>query len=268
MREMLTLIFPYYKNTEMLLRQLEHLAGLPKQIRKCLDVIVVDDGSPAGFEARLPITKFTLDRCGGKMSGRTASEMVDDAVGLSFRLFEIEIDVRWNWIAARNIAAYHADTAWVLMTDIDHIIPVETFEHFFGKQKDFDESNAYQFTRVELVRTADGSEFFRSINPHPNTWLFTVSTFNAAGGYDERFSGHYGTDGEFKRRILATTGNITLLPDLVVRVGRDIIVDADTVDYKRKTPEDAENVARIKREIAKNPRGIIRRSFPYHEVNT
>ncbi len=44
--------------------------------------------------------------------------------------------------------------------------------------------------------------------PHPNTWLLTTDLFYRIGGYDERFSGFYGTDGEFRNRVQRTADEI------------------------------------------------------------
>ena len=42
------------------------------------------------------------------------------------RLFRIREDRRWNWLAARNRGAHEAADGWLLMTDMDHVIPEAT----------------------------------------------------------------------------------------------------------------------------------------------
>lgn len=242
MFDKLTLIFPYYKNPIMLKEQIEHLKTFPQAIKDNLEVIVVDDGSP----------EYSLEDY----------IWPQDQFGLAkFSVYRIEVDVRWNWIAARNIAMYHADTTWALMTDIDHIIPADTLSEIL-ESGFLKESCAYKFQRHEIVQGGG----LREINPHANTWLISPSTFHALGAYDERFSGYYGTDGEFKRRVEGYCGPVAVLPWPVIRVNRNIVSDADTIDYERKTQADKVNVARIYKEIEKAPIQRKNRSFPYHRI--
>lgn len=193
-----TFVYPYYENRTFFSRQAEHWNAYPEDLRKHLQVIVVDDGSPE--PAQKPETLFPLS------------------------LYRITVDVRWNWIAARNLAMFMAD-GWCALTDMDHMIPVETLHSLVhGKH---DRNTIYRFSRVEH----DGTKLL----PHPNSWFMTVQMFWWIGGYDEAFSGHYGTDGEYRRRC-AATAPVRILTDRLVRY--EHIGDSSTVKYKRKQPED------------------------------
>lgn len=233
----LTLVLPYYRNPAMLQTQQAAWASYPAELRAQLHVIVVDDGSP----------KYA------------AASVYQPIEGLaSQRLYRIGIDVRWNWIACRNLGMAEAPTAWVLMTDIDHVLPVETLEYILTAP--LHPSHVYRFSRVDAPKMTP-------YKPHPNTWLMTRAMFDAIGGYDERFSGFYGTDGEFRGRVTATARAVVLCPQVMVRYSRDVVADASTTHYGRKEPQDNTNVSRIRKEREKiagwRP---LRLTFPWERL--
>lgn len=235
-----TLVFPYYENPGMLDRQLAHLAALPEDLRQHLALIVVDDGSPDH-----PLGEFTA--------------AVMQQLGLAgAQLFRITVDVRWNWIAARNLAVAQAQTDWVLLTDIDHLVPEATVRRIVERK--LSDRCVYRFSRKDLPDLTD-------YKPHPNSWLMTRAMFDQIGGYDERFSGYYGTDGEFRDRVRANAKDVVMLEEHLVRVPREVVPDASTTRYERKQPEDREGVGRIRAEIAKSPRPH-RGLFPWVRITT
>ncbi len=236
-RRPITLIFPYYLNPVMLKRQLDHLARLPEDVRSALEVIVVDDGSPEfGLADYIwPANAFGLAR---------------------LQIFRILEDRRWNWIAARNLAAANAKTDWILMTDIDHLVPEETLLRIQGKK--LSDRDVYRFSRVDAPDLTP-------YKPHPNSWLLTVAMFDAIGGYDERFSGFYGTDGEFRDRVAKAAREIVILPEVLIRVPREVISDASTTTYLRKQEEDRLGVAAVRKLIAADPKPH-RGTFPWARI--
>lgn len=238
-RRAFTLIFPYYENPAMLTRQLDHLAKLPADVRAHLSLVVVDDGSPDH-----PLDVHDLD---------CMEALVADA-----QLFRITVDVRWNWIACRNLAVRHAHTDWVLMTDIDHLVPEATCRRI--QEVKLDTRSIYRFSRVDAPE-------FTPYKPHPNSWLMTRKMFDKVGGYDERFSGYYGTDGMFRDRCQATAREVVMLPEALVRVPREVVPDASTTRYGRKEPQDREGVQRIRAEIAASGEPQPKRGlFPWVRV--
>lgn len=231
----ITLINPYYLNPGMLQRQYAHLAGLPEDVRSRLRYIVVDDGSPAD-----PAVKPA------------------EPLGLGgFALYRIEVDVRWNWIACRNLAVAHAKTDWVLMTDIDHMLPEATARRILDGK--LDPRRAYRFSRVD---DPDMTPY----KPHPNSWLMTRKAFERVGGYDERFSGFYGSDGEFRDRIKKTLGEPVMLSEPLIRVPREVTPDASTTTYGRKEEQDRAGIAAARARIAKEGGAPLRGSFPWSRV--
>lgn len=202
-----TFVYPYYENPRMLAWQVGLWNSYPADLRDFLSVVVVDDGSP-----RQP-AETVLRHC---------------ALSLPVALYRIVVDVRWNWLAARNLGVSVADRPddWHLLTDMDHAVTPDVLDRLvYGRH---DDAIIYRFRREE----ADGTP----IREHPNSWLLTARMFWRTGGYDEALSGHYGTDGEFRRRC-AATAPIRILTDRLVR--HEFFMDASTTDYKRKQPEDA-----------------------------
>lgn len=233
-----TLIFPYYRNPGMLDRQLAHLTALPADLKAHLHLIVVDDGSPKAA-----------------LGPATAAAM--RLVGLaSTALYRITVDVRWNWIACRNLAASRAPTDWILMTDIDHLVPADTVRRIVEKK--LSDRKVYRFERVDLP---DMTPY----KPHPNTWLMTRAMFDRVGGYDERFSGLYGSDGEFRDRVRGQAEEIQILPEPIIRVPREVVADASTTTYARKQPEDRAGVPKVRALIARDPKPH-RGTFPWEQI--
>lgn len=239
-RRPITLIFPYYENPTMLAGQLEYLAAMPGELRALLSLIVVDDGSPTH-----PLGPADLRAM--------------EAAGLAdVQLWRIGVDVRWNWLACRNLAVEKARTVWVLMTDIDHMVPERTLRRIMAGK--LNGRCIYRFSRVDAPKQTP-------YKPHPNSWLMTREMFDATGGYDERFSGYYGTDGMFRDRCAAAALEVILLEQPLVRVPREVVADASTTTYGRKEDQDRENVSRIRAEIAASGDLTPRRGlFPHHQV--
>ncbi|MDH5244811.1 MAG: glycosyltransferase family 2 protein [Betaproteobacteria bacterium] len=221
-----TIVLPYYDNPVFLAAQIAHWQTFSADVRAHLSAVIVDDGSPT--PARLP-----ADR------------------PFPMRLFRIEVDVRWNWLAARNIGAHYAADGWLLLTDMDHRVPHGTAQGLVYGQHD--PTGVYAFSRRE--HTGD------AITPHSASFLMTRALFWRIGGYDETLSGHYGTDGEYRRR-LAQHAQMRLLTEELVRF--EYVADASTTRYLRKQPEDAGVKALIaRRRPGWTPKTL---SFPYHEV--
>ena len=228
----ITFVYPYYENPQFLRYQLTRWAQLEQSLRDQLSVMIVDDGSPV-FPAEEVLRHFEgLDR-------------------LELRLFRIGVDVRWNWLAARNIGVYHT-RGWCLLTDMDHVVPEQTLRAvMYGKLRP---DVIYRFSR----REASGE----SIHPHPNSMLMTATAFWEVGGYDEALSGHYGTDGDWRRRCAAKF-RVHTLPCQLER--HEYEGDSSTTAYKRKQPEDAGKKAIIAtRGAGWRPKVL---SFPYSEIS-
>jgi len=224
----ITIVFPFYENHGFLAEQIASWRHeWPTEIRPYVSVILVDDGSPTPLTIASPPPVPT-------------------------RVFRIEQDVRWNWLAARNIGAHHAATTWIVLTDMDHTIPGPTLTAIVYGQHD--PATIYAFARREHTGAA--------IAPHSASFLLTRDLFWTIGGYDETLSGYYGTDGDFRRRAAAHAPIVVQTNATLVR--HEFVGDASTTRYLRKQPEDAVVRTLIaQRRSGWRPKTL---SFPYHEV--
>ena len=224
------MIYPFYENPDFLRFQLRQWAALPPEIRDYLSLILVDDGSPA-----------------------PAADVLESARPwpIAIRLLRLEVDIRWNWIGARNRGAREARPGWLMLTDMDHVLtPLTAHALVYGIH---DPRVMYGFSRTEHTGAM--------LAPHPNSWFVDRALFWKIGGYDEALSGFYGTDGEFRRRV-AATAPLEILRNRLVRY--EYIGDSSTRAYKRKQPEDAA-VGRIVKARRPDWRPKVG-SFPWHEV--
>ena len=90
--------------------------------------------------------------------------------------------------------------------------------------------------------------------------------WDAVGGYDERFAGYYGTDADFRDRLIRD-GRIISLNLPLLRVPRDVIPDASTTFYTRKEMWDREKITEIKaRRERMQPDRPKTLTFPWQRV--
>jgi hypothetical protein len=259
----LTYIAAFFENRGQLQEQQRFWRGYVDDLRAHFHAIVTDDASPKGKDAR-PVW-----------------EAVDIA---SYRLYRAEKNRRWDWLYCRNLGVAKASTEWVLLTDIDHVLPEDSLRYILTA--DLDATAVYRTTRVDAVHpliVSAGDEhcemcaaavrkYVKAGAPHgpmppyvaghvltpykqhPNTWLMTRTMFDRIGGYDERFSGFYGSDSEFRERVQKTASAVITLPAPLIRYPREVIPDASTVSYERKEKGvDDIHVPRIKAERDKIP---------------
>lgn len=202
---------PYYINAGMLKKQIEYFDSYPTLVKQNLSITIIDDCSPV-------------------------PAVLEPIHGIAeTRLYRAKKDIPWNQDFCRNLGVHEAKTEWVLLADIDHLIPAQTLYKLMDSKLNPD--IAYRFDRLDMN--------MQPRHLHPNTWLMTKKLYEKLGGYDERFAGHYGTDGDFRDRLKAIA-KIEQLPLPIIRVGREHIPDASTTTYERKKPEDGIAITRIK----------------------
>jgi len=223
-----TLVMAYYENAGMLLAQMKRWCELPADIREGLSVVVIDDGSPV---------RPALEVCTPLRLTALRSNLED------FQLWRMGVDVRWNQDACRNVGVREAKTSWVLLTDMDHVVPVQTWQRLM--KLPLKKSRVYRFGRV----SAPALDPYKS---HPNSWALTRNVYWQIGGYDEALAGNYGTDGDFLNRA-RREADLIELSEVLVRYPREVVPDASTTTLERKRPEDRENVNRICKARAADP---------------
>ena len=223
-----TLVLPYFENPNFLAKQIWEWGQFPGSVREHMRVIVADDGSPKHPAAGV----FKEHFC-----------------NVRHRLFRVEVDVRCNWLAARNIGAHHAENGWLLLTDMDHVLPVETARSLIYGQHD--PKVVYAFSRTG-----------KKEHPHSASFFMTREMFWRIGGYDETFSGLYSNDGPYRRQ-LAPHAKIRILTDILVC--HEYEGDSSTPKDEISKPGDGAARARINASLPPNHKPKVL-SFPYHEV--
>jgi len=227
----LTLTFPFYDNPLMLEHQLKVIIGYPEDIRSKLELIVTDDCSPK-------------------------HPLVVPSLNLKSRFFRTGIDALWNWQFCRNLAAAKASGDWLLMTDIDHVVPVETMEYLvYGN---FDPKAVYTFSRMQYPDMKPNP-------PHKNSWFLTKKAFWEIGGHDERFVGTYGNDGEFEKRIQPAGFMKRNLAANIIRFA-GVVPDA-RCNLPRQSPENTrmvEAIMKMRNEVPDWKPWVL--TFPYAEI--
>jgi hypothetical protein len=224
---MLTLIYSYYDNPDMLAEQHRLWAMWPQDVKDLVEVIITDDCSP-----RWPAT-------------------ITD-VGLRMRLFRITKDIPWNWLECRNIGAHHAYHPWLLLTDMDHVVQSDAVQRIRDGISGgwINHEMFYTFDRVDAPT-------FQPYKFHPDSYLMTRNFFWQVGGYDEHYAGNYGTSGVWRRSCLST-GEKGHLPNIkLVRYPGDYLPDARTTTLSRKEGRDPDTIKNIKKRLIEA--GIVNR---------
>lgn len=205
----LTFICSYFENAGMLQEQQRVWSDYPADLRARFHVIVTDDAS----------------------AQRPARDVFAASGLASQRLFRASVHRRWDWLFCRNLGAEHAATDWMLLTDIDHVLPVETLRSLLSKKR-LDPMVAYRFSRVDAPRPWPYAlSECRPYKRHNDSWLMTRQLFfhDRVGGYDERLSGCYGSSSDFTGRVqIATNFSDVVLPEVLIRYPREIVPDAST----------------------------------------
>lgn len=229
-----SVVMAYFNNPMMLQRQYAQFMAYPEHVRRAVEYIVVDDCSDEGKQAVPPPAGWDI----------------------RFQLWRQEIKLRWNQDSCRNHGAFKASFRFLLLTDMDHLIPAETLADLtLGEWPD---SKAFRFSRVN-------DQTFDTYKPHPNSWFMSRLLYDRVGGYDERLAGLYGTDGDFRSR-LAKAATLEQLPQTLIRVGREHTPDASTPrEYGRKTEQDGRRISELIAKRGKNPprRGIFHVQLVY-----
>ena len=198
-----SIVIAILNSHEIVRRQLLYFTKMP--LPEGVEVVFVDDGSNPPL-VDLPIVKeipfVTMHR--------------------------IDNPGKWTQPAARNYGAKQAKGEFCILTDIDHIIPLELIEIAMDPPAD-----VVRFKREVAVLDENGNftqdwdtlrewKFDHNqlrIAPHGNSYLIRTGVYLGCGGVDERYvgTGRYPNREEIllKRnlRALEAAGKITVLED-------------------------------------------------------
>jgi len=167
----LSIIIAVLNSHEILRRQLLHWKAM--NLASDIEFIIVDDGSD------LPLI---------------------DEIGVpNLRILYTNDSRSWTVELARNLGARHSEAEYLLMTDIDYIIPKAAIESVYnltedkaGFKREFgildehgtptqDLPTLRQYGLAEQRIAERGTK----LSPHPNNFIMRRSTFWSLGGYRE-----------------------------------------------------------------------------------
>lgn len=204
----LTLVYAYYENPGMLAIQYAEWTKYSEFFQRRCSFVVVDDGSP-----------------------RWPALGVRRPEGLDLRIYRVLKDIPWHQDGARNLGAHVAGEGWLFLSDMDHVLPLDSLERLWGKVQD--PGKFYTFDRQDAATGLPMLNAAGEHKPHPNTYIMTRDLYWLAGGYDEDFCGVYGTDGAFRKQLVRV-GLHQHLRIPIVRYSRDLVPDASTTTLDRK----------------------------------
>lgn len=159
--------------------------NMTEDIAKEFEFILIDDGSDIPLKNGIEYPK-----------------------NFNFYIYETNDKRLWTQPAGRNFGANKAnkESEYLLMTDIDHIITIETIREcleYKGDKLVFNRLPAILNEEGNLIRVFDtlyswglnNKEELNKKSIHANTFLMRKKIFiDLLGGYDERFCGQYGGD--------------------------------------------------------------------------
>lgn len=200
----LSLCMPYYQNPGMLLEQFRVWADYPEDLKPHLEVVLVDDGSPPAL----------------------AASSVARPCGLpALRLYRVLVDLPWHQHGARNLAAKEATGPWLLLTDMDHVLPADSLRALFQVLASAGARDVCTFHRLDAPHLRPTRNERGELKPHVNSFALRKDHFWALGGYDEDCVG-YGTDGYFRNRMKTRSNRRHLGGVPLIRYAREVVPDA------------------------------------------
>ncbi|WP_260581188.1 glycosyltransferase family 2 protein [Sphingopyxis sp. PET50] len=227
----ISLVMPYYRNPGQLSLQYAEMTRWTKMAKAQIEVIIVDDGSP----------EPAID--------------VERPEGLpALRIYRVLEDRPWFQNGARNIAAHEAKGTWLISTDIDHVLTAENADALLKRMHRLDPETAYMLHRVEADTGLPTLNSNGQRKPHPNSFVMTRDMYWRLGGYDEWFTGIYGTDSMWRARLYAVAKQGFLKHVALTRYWRDLVPDASTTTLPRKegrVPGEKEAIALAKKAAGK-----------------
>lgn len=230
---LITLAIPYYRQKEMLRKQIETWRQYEQEARDAIYIIVVDDGSPEPAED-------VIRRSAPNGRGPDA-------------LLRIKEDIPWNRGCARNLATQVCTTPWILHADTDHVLPPDSALALVRMHAYLNAKHWYRFRRFR-VGAADETRkkdkvnpaaTFAEIHPHIDSYLCTPKAYWRAGGYNTRFSGVLGGGSPFLKEMEKANGVPRLIEFPLHVHTRNSVYDASECTL----PRDPEAFARRKRDI-------------------
>jgi len=183
---MISLVYPYFETPEMLEFQLSRWVKFPDDLKKELEFIIIDDGSP-DRPADIPYFPYP---------------------NINLKLYRINENIVWNHPGAQNLGAHVATSEWIWSGAIDNVIPEGDMRAILS----LDRSDPHTFYKFHDYNVG---------NPNQPGMHYAVNFLNRefywkVGGYDEDFTGYWGADDVcFEKRLIQQGGNRVEVPEHV-----------------------------------------------------
>jgi glycosyltransferase involved in cell wall biosynthesis len=180
----LSIVVAVLNSHEIVRRQILHYEkmDLPDDV----EILFIDDGSYPALESDTTLKNFAIHATN------------------DYRPWTVEL--------ARNFGINKAQGEYVLITDLDYIIPIECIESALDLKEDkssirrefgiLDENGDFS-QDMDVLKSYGLIKNGVKMSPHPNNFIMRKSTFDVVGMFDEsRVNRPYpiGADAEFKRR--------------------------------------------------------------------
>ena len=173
----ITIYFPFYNQHNALKFNLELYSSFSEEVRRCFDLLIVDDGSQK----------------------EQAFQLVKDYVDiLNLNLYKIHVDIPWNQGAANNIAFKESKNEWILKTGIDWIIKEDDLRTIL--ESPLENGFAYFFHGQQVSCYPPFVVCGGQVSP-PDIFVLNKEGYWKTGGYNEYLCGNYGDDFEFRPRL-------------------------------------------------------------------
>ena len=238
-------IIPFYQNRPMLELHLTSLRSVELEVLRHLTIFLVDDCSP---EAERPDIQV---------------RNMPDEIRKRIRVLRVLDDIPWNQHGARNLGAKLAQTDWLLMTDIDRLVPAFDLRTLVTRKLD-----ARRHYKPRQYRMRPDFVPISELNKRAplNQFLCMRETYWAIGGYDEDYCGTYGGDGPFLRALNKVAPLDRLNDVRMFRYSRHVLDGANTANLDREKGRADYSKIYTKKHAAGNikPRNPIR--FRWTEV--
>lgn len=245
----LSLCLPYYKNPRMLAEQFRIWAAYPPDLKDQIEIVLVDDGSPAELAAMTVPPPENLP---------------------PLRIYRVLVDIPWHQHGARNLAAHEALGPWLFLTDMDHVLPADSLRALLARIATGKDA-IYTFQRLDAPDLRPTINERGNLKPHCNTFALTKARYWRVGGYDEDCVG-YGTDGYFRRRLFVKQPATHLATVPIIRYPREVIADAsgsqpgmDPKAFRNAGRRRAETARRLAAK-ARTGKGPSVLAFPWERV--
>jgi glycosyltransferase involved in cell wall biosynthesis len=216
---LLSIVIPTYNNWRCLQRQFSIRERFPSSLALQSELIVVDDHS----DSELPLSEIPVNTLVVRIRNRKD----------------------WNQSGARNLGVAMARGDWMLLNDVDHFFELDVLETIVETLPDLSSDSLYRPQRIQ--EAPDGT--VTPIGVPMNIYVIRRDAFEAIGGVDEDFAGHYGyEDREFVNRWRLSGRREEQHPTAICRVdptGKTPMLDRDVTRNRQLLEDKKKDYGRV-----------------------